>query len=125
DRKKDLFIVGGFNCYPAEVERLMLQNRNVAQVAVVGVPDARLGEVGLAFVVVRPGSWPNGSAVNEPGAGEGFTKQLLAWCREHMANFKCPRHIELVNELPFNAAGKVTKDVLRERARALQSTWKA
>jgi acyl-CoA synthetase (AMP-forming)/AMP-acid ligase II len=125
DRKKDLFIVGGFNCYPAEVERLMLQNRNVAQVAVIGVPDPRLGEVGLAFVVPHPSAFSKRDAVNEADAAAEFVRGLSAWCREHMANYKVPRRIELVSELPLNASGKVTKDVLRERARAFQSIWNA
>jgi acyl-CoA synthetase (AMP-forming)/AMP-acid ligase II len=125
DRKKDLFIVGGFNCYPAEVERLMLQHRNVAQVAVIGVPDPRLGEVGLAFVVPHPSVFPKRDGFNEPEASAEFVAELSAWCREHMANYKVPRRIELVSELPLNASGKVTKDVLRERASAFQSIWNA
>jgi acyl-CoA synthetase (AMP-forming)/AMP-acid ligase II len=125
DRKKDLIIVGGFNCYPAEVERLMLQHRNVVQVAVIGVPDPRLGEVGLAFVVPHPSVLPKGDRFNEPEAAAEFVAELSAWCREHMANYKVPRRIELVSELPLNASGKVTKDVLRERAQAFQSIWNA
>jgi acyl-CoA synthetase (AMP-forming)/AMP-acid ligase II len=105
DRKKDLYIVGGFNCHPAEVEQLMLRHPAVAQVAVVGVPDARLGEVGWAFVVARPG------ALLEPAA-------LIAWCRDRMANYKVPRRIEQLDALPLNAAGKVQKFVLRELAGA-------
>ncbi|MBV8160321.1 MAG: fatty acid--CoA ligase family protein [Acidimicrobiia bacterium] len=102
DRKKDVFIVGGFNAYPAEIENAILANEAVAQVAVVGVPDARLGEVGAAFVVAKAGH-----AV-EPDV-------LIAWCRERMANFKVPRRVELVDALPLNAAGKVLKYELRER----------
>ncbi|HZQ83982.1 MAG TPA: FadD3 family acyl-CoA ligase [Acidimicrobiales bacterium] len=106
DRKKDLFIVGGFNAYPAEIENLMLANEKIAQVAVVGVPDERLGEVGMAFVILR--------------AGESATPdELVAWCREHMANFKAPRHIEIVEALPLNASGKVLKFELRAQAREL------
>jgi acyl-CoA synthetase (AMP-forming)/AMP-acid ligase II len=111
DRKKDMFIVGGFNCYPAEIENLMCQNQDIAQVAIVGVPDERLGEVAVAFVVLRPGL-----PAMDPGArGEELTR----WCRAHMANYKVPRRVELVLALPLNAAGKVTKFVLRERAREL------
>jgi acyl-CoA synthetase (AMP-forming)/AMP-acid ligase II len=105
DRKKDMFIVGGFNAYPAEIENIMMSHPGVAQVAVVGVPDHRMGEVGMAFVIPRHG------VTVEPQA-------LVDWCREHMANYKVPRHVELVSELPLNASGKVLKFELREQARA-------
>jgi HIP---CoA ligase len=101
DRMKDVFIVGGFNCYPAEIEKLLCEHAAIAQVAVIGVPDERLGEVGKAFVVLRPG------AQTSPEA-------LLAWARENMANYKVPRSIEIVAQLPVNAAGKVQKFALRE-----------
>jgi acyl-CoA synthetase (AMP-forming)/AMP-acid ligase II len=104
DRKKDMFIVGGFNAYPAEIENMILANPGVGQVAVVGVPDHRLGEVGMAFVVPRPG------ATVEPDA-------LVAWCRERMANYKAPRYVEIVDALPLNASNKVLKYQLRERGR--------
>ncbi len=106
DRTKDMFIVGGFNAYPAEIENLMLRNEQLAQVAVVGVPDARMGEVGMAFVVLRPGA----SVTPE---------EIVDWCREVMANFKVPRHVEIVDELPLNATGKVVKYQLRERGAAI------
>ena len=102
DRKKDMFIMGGFNCYPAEIEGLLFEHPEVAQVAVIGIPDERMGEVGAAFVVPEPGARP------EPDA-------LHAWCREHMANYKVPRRIEVIGELPMNAMGKVQKFRLRER----------
>jgi acyl-CoA synthetase (AMP-forming)/AMP-acid ligase II len=105
DRKKDMFIVGGFNAYPAEIENLMLANESLAMVAVVGVPDERMGEVGYAFVVPRPGETVD-------------RDELVAWAREHMANFKVPRHVEIVDALPLNASGKVLKYELRERAKA-------
>jgi acyl-CoA synthetase (AMP-forming)/AMP-acid ligase II len=105
DRIKDMFIVGGFNCYPAEVESLMHTHPAIAQVAVIGVPDERLGEVGLAFVVPVPGSAPTPDAI-------------ISWCRGQMANYKVPRYVELMQSLPMNAAGKVTKFRLREQARA-------
>ena len=105
-RKKDMFIVGGFNAYPAEIEDLLLAQGDVAQVAVVGVPDARLGEVGAAFVVAKRG------ASLEPSA-------LIAWARENMANYKVPRYVELVDSLPVNAGGKVDKEELRTRGREL------
>ncbi len=103
DRIKDMFIVGGFNCYPAEIENIMHGIEGLSQVAVIGVPDERLGEVGMAFVVPRPGVALDSRAVT-------------SWCREQMANFKVPRHVEIVDSLPTNATGKVTKFVLRERA---------
>jgi acyl-CoA synthetase (AMP-forming)/AMP-acid ligase II len=106
DRIKDMFIVGGFNCYPAEIEKLMFRHADIAQVAVIGVPDERMGEVGMAFVVPVPG------AALDPAA-------IVTWCREHMANYKVPRHVAVVDDLPLNASGKVTKFALRERAAEL------
>jgi HIP---CoA ligase len=106
DRTKDMFIVGGFNAYPAEVENLMLRNQKVAQAAVVGVPDDRMGEVGMAFVVLRP----DVTATPE---------ELIDWCRNEMANYKAPRHVELVDELPLNATGMVLKYQLREQGTKL------
>jgi acyl-CoA synthetase (AMP-forming)/AMP-acid ligase II len=103
DRKKDMFIVGGFNAYPAEIEGIMLQHPAVAQVAVVGIPDHRLGEVGAAFVIPRAGAAAT--------AGE-----LLAWCRDHMANYKVPRAVHFVESFPLTPSGKVMKYVLRDRA---------
>jgi len=102
DRKKDIYISGGFNVSPAEVENLLLGFDVVSQVAVVGIPDARLGEVGVAFVVPRPG------ATTSP-------EEVIAWAREHVANYKVPRHVEVVSELPINASGKVLKGELRAR----------
>jgi len=106
DRIKDMFIMGGFNCYPAEIENLLLTSGEVAQVAVIGVPDERMGEVGMAFVVSAPGvsATPDG---------------IISWCRENMANYKVPRYVEILDELPLNAMNKVQKFVLRERARSV------
>ncbi|HKA92720.1 MAG TPA: AMP-binding protein, partial [Acidimicrobiia bacterium] len=109
DRTKDMFIVGGFNAYPAEIENLFLRNDKVAQVAVVGVPDERMGEVGMAFVVLRPGA-------------EATADELIAWSRGEMANYKAPRYVELVDELPLNAMGKVLKYDLRDRGAKLVSS---
>jgi acyl-CoA synthetase (AMP-forming)/AMP-acid ligase II len=106
DRIKDMFIVGGFNAYPAEIEGLMLEHPDVAQVAIVGVPDARMGEVGMAFVV------PTLGHTVDP-------EEVLAWARAHMANYKAPRHLEVVDALPLNASGKVVKFELRRRGREL------
>jgi HIP---CoA ligase len=101
DRTKDMFIVGGFNAYPAEIEQIMMRHPAVGQVAVVGVPDARLGEVGQAFVVPRAGQRI------EPDA-------LIAWCRTRMANYKVPRAVVVLDSLPLNASGKVLKYQLRD-----------
>jgi len=111
DRKKDMFIVGGFNAYPAEIENVLLEHPQVAQVAVVGVPDKRMGEVGAAFVVPRTRGG-TGEAPVDAGA-------LMSWARERMANYKVPRYVEFVEALPLNASGKVLKYELRERGRAL------
>ncbi len=103
DRKKDMFIVGGFNAYPAEIENLLLGHPDIAQVAVVGVPDARMGEVGMAFVVPVAGITPDPEAI-------------VAWARREMANFKAPRHVRIVDALPMNASNKVLKTQLRDQA---------
>ncbi|HEU5083740.1 MAG TPA: FadD3 family acyl-CoA ligase [Acidimicrobiales bacterium] len=102
-RSKDMFIVGGFNAYPAEIENVLLGHPDIAQVAVIGIPDERLGEVGMAFVVPRAGAAPT-------------EDEIVAWSREQMANYKVPRRVELVDALPLNATGKVVKDELRARA---------
>jgi acyl-CoA synthetase (AMP-forming)/AMP-acid ligase II len=100
DRIKDMFIVGGFNAYPAEIEQLLGVHPDVADVAVIGVPDARLGEVGKAYVVRRPDVTLTAD-------------DLIAWARREMANYKVPRAVEFVGELPRNASGKVVKGELR------------
>jgi acyl-CoA synthetase (AMP-forming)/AMP-acid ligase II len=105
DRLKDMFIVGGFNAYPAEIENVLLQMPGVGEVAVIGVPDERLGEVGMAFVVPAPGTSLDPDSV-------------IAWSRDNMANFKVPRRVEVLEALPRNATGKVVKFELRERANA-------
>jgi HIP---CoA ligase len=107
-RVKDMFIVGGFNAYPAEIENILLRHPDVQQVAVIGVPDERLGEVGMAFVVPRPGA-------------AASADQVIEWSRQQMANYKAPRVVAFVDELPLNATGKVVKDVLRERAATRRS----
>lgn len=104
DRIKDMYIMGGFNCYPAEIENLMFTIPEIAQVAVIGVPDERMGEVGMAFVVEK-----NGAGLTESG--------VIAACRERMANYKVPRFVRIVPGLPMNATGKVTKFALREQAK--------
>ncbi|MES2246422.1 MAG: FadD3 family acyl-CoA ligase [Pseudomonadota bacterium] len=101
DRVKDVYIAGGFNCYPAEIERLASRHPAVSQIAVIGVPDERMGEVGRAFVVRKPG------VPLESG-------EFVTWCRAHMANYKVPQFIDFVETLPTNASGKVLKRELRK-----------
>lgn len=100
DRLKDMFIVGGFNCYPAEIEAALIRHPAIAQVAVIGLADARMGEVGCACVVLR-----EGAALDEG--------QLIAWSREHMANYKVPRRVCFLSALPLNPSSKVAKNELR------------
>jgi acyl-CoA synthetase (AMP-forming)/AMP-acid ligase II len=100
-RIKDMYICGGFNVYPAEVEQVLARLDGVAESAVIGVPDPRLGEVGQAFLVTRPGH-PLAEA------------DVLAFCRERLANYKVPRRVVFCAALPRNASGKVLKQVLRE-----------
>jgi acyl-CoA synthetase (AMP-forming)/AMP-acid ligase II len=101
-RKKDMFIVGGFNVAPAEVETALTGMDGVAQVAVVGMPDDYFGEVGAAFVVCRAGAML-------------VAEDVVAYAREHLANFKVPRRVEIADALPLNATGKVLKTELRAR----------
>jgi acyl-CoA synthetase (AMP-forming)/AMP-acid ligase II len=103
DRLKDMYICGGFNVYPAEVEQVLARLDGVAESAVIGVADARLGEVGRAYLVTRPGHMLD--------AGE-----VLAFCRERLANYKVPRQVVFRDGLPRNPAGKVLKRLLREEA---------
>jgi acyl-CoA synthetase (AMP-forming)/AMP-acid ligase II len=100
DRLKDMFIVGGFNCYPAEIEAGLIEHPAIAQVAVIGVPDERMGEVGCACVVLR-----HEHELDEAG--------LILWAREHMANYKVPRMVRFYQALPVNASNKVAKNELR------------
>lgn len=100
DRLKDLFIVGGFNVSPAEVEQVMARHPDVSEVAVVGVADDRLGEVAKAYVIMKHDRHPT-------------SDELIGWCRERLANFKVPRSVEFAAELPRNASGKVLKRELR------------
>ncbi|OBF97836.1 fatty acid--CoA ligase [Mycobacterium sp. 852002-51152_SCH6134967] len=103
DRLKDMYICGGFNVYPAEIEQVLARLDGVAESAVIGVPDERLGEVGKAYIVVKPGA-------------ELDDDTVIAYTREHLANFKTPRSVEFLDALPRNPGGKVVKPLLRERA---------
>lgn len=100
DRLKDMYISGGFNVYPAEVEQALARMDGIADVAVVGVPDDRMGEVGKAFVVRKPGS-------------EISPEDVIAFARERLANYKSPRLVVFVDVLPRNPSGKVLKNDLR------------
>ncbi|MAD46565.1 MAG: fatty acid--CoA ligase [Oceanospirillaceae bacterium] len=102
DRLKDMFIVGGFNCYPAEIEATLAEHPAIAQSAVIGVPDERMGEVGCAFVVLKSGT-------------ELQSDELIQWSRQRMANYKVPRFVRFVAELPVNASNKVVKAELVEQ----------
>ena len=101
DRMKDMYISGGFNVYPAEVERLLANHPAISMCAVVGVADERMGEVGKAYVVLR-------------GDAAIANDDLIAWSRANMANYKVPRSFEIVDDLPRNASGKVLKTALRD-----------
>jgi HIP---CoA ligase len=103
DRLKDMFVVGGFNAYPAEIEQAISQHEAVSEVHVIGVPDERLGEVGRAYVIPRPGQ-----AVTE--------EDIIAFSRTRLANFKVPRSVRIVDNVPRNASGKVLKFDLRRQA---------
>jgi acyl-CoA synthetase (AMP-forming)/AMP-acid ligase II len=100
DRKKDMYISGGFNCYPAEIEKLLAAHPAIEIAAVIGVPDERMGEVGKAFIVLRPGQSADPTGI-------------IAWARENMANYKVPRSVNIVTDLPRNAGGKILRTELR------------
>jgi acyl-CoA synthetase (AMP-forming)/AMP-acid ligase II len=100
DRLKDMYICGGFNVYPAEVEQVLARLPGIAESVVIGVKDSRLGEVGRAYVVTRPGHTLS-------------TEDILAYCRGRLANYKVPREVEFRADLPRNAVGKPLKRVLR------------
>jgi long-chain acyl-CoA synthetase len=103
DRKKDLILVGGFNCYPREVEEVLYAHPKVALAAVVGVPDPQSGEAVKAFVQLLP--------------GEAATEEdIMVFCRERLAGYKRPRSVEFRETLPTSVIGKVLRRVLREEA---------
>jgi acyl-CoA synthetase (AMP-forming)/AMP-acid ligase II len=108
DRKKDMYITGGFNCYPAEIEKLLCEHPAVEAAAVIGIADERLGEVGKAFLVPRPGYRIEAA-------------EVIAWAHTNMANYKVPREVEIMDALPKNAAGKVLRIELQAMQRGRQS----
>ncbi|MCH8683974.1 acyl-CoA synthetase [Pedomonas mirosovicensis] len=105
-RIKDMFISGGENVYPAEVENVLVQHPAVLEAAVVGVPDARWGEAGRAFLLLRPGAAPPSEA------------ELAAFCRERLAAYKVPKSFCVLPDFPRTAAGKIQKHLLRQEALA-------
>jgi long-chain acyl-CoA synthetase len=100
DRKKDMILVSGFNVYPNEVEEVVASHPAVAEVGAIGVPDEKSGEVVKVVVVKRPG-------------GEVTAEQLIAFCREKLAGYKVPRHVEFRTELPKTNVGKILRRALR------------
>jgi acyl-CoA synthetase (AMP-forming)/AMP-acid ligase II len=102
DRLKDMYVSGGFNVYPAEIEAVLRQHPDVGQAAVIGVPDARMGEVGLALVVPA-----------RANPHDGLESALEGYLSERLANFKVPAGVRLIESLPVNASGKVLKRELR------------
>lgn len=105
DRIKDIVIVGGFNAYPVEIEIMLGQHPDIAEVAVIGLPDDRMGEVTAACVILKPGATLS-------------LAELTDWSRERMANYKVPRHLFVCDEFPRTPLGKVQKFALRERVTA-------
>lgn len=100
DRKKDIIITGGYNVFPKEVEKTLLTHPCVSETAVVGIPDPVKGELVKAFVVLNPG-------------GNCTENDIVNYCKEHMAPFKCPKTVEIIADLPKNTTGKVLKKLLR------------
>lgn len=96
DRLKDMYISGGFNCYPAEIEAVLAQHPAIAQSAVIGISDERMGEVGCAFITLKP----------EHTISQA---ELIAWCKERIANYRVPRRVEIIAAMPLNASNKIVK----------------
>ena len=103
DRLKDMFIMGGFNCYPAEIESALFEHPDIAEVAVIGIPDERMGEVGCACIVIKQ-------------RRELTEEALIQWSRQQMANYKVPRRVVFYEDLPKNASNKVDKVQLKREA---------
>lgn len=106
-RLKDMYICGGFNCYPAEIEAIIVTHPEISEVAIVGVPDERMGEVGCAFV--------RGPALDFDDS------HFINWCRTHMANYKVPRYVQVVQSFPMNASNKILKHELQAQFLALKA----
>jgi long-chain acyl-CoA synthetase len=111
ERKKDLIIRGGFNIYPRDVEEVLYQHPALLDAAVIGVPDPVMGEDVKAFLVLKE--------------GQAATEQdIIDYCQQHLGKYKCPKHIEFIENIPRNPIGKVLRKVLRERD-AKQSSLKS
>ena len=108
DRTANLIISGGVNIYPAEVDAVLLEHPAVGDVATIGVPDDEWGEAVKA--VVQPAEGVAGT--------DELAAELMAFCRDHLAHFKCPRSVDFVSELPREDTGKIFKRKLREQYRA-------
>ncbi len=113
DRTKDMIIRGGFNVYPREIEEVLLEHPEVSLAAVIGVPDPRLGEEIVALVVAKSGDAKNGIAVQP--------SQLITWCRDRLAAYKYPRRVEVRDQLPLSATGKILKRELRAEMAAVEA----
>jgi long-chain acyl-CoA synthetase len=101
DRKKDMILRGGFNVYPREIEEVLYQHPAIAEAAVIGIPDDRLGEEVKAVVALKPGT-------------QATVEEITAHCKEHVAAYKYPRVVEIRPELPKGPTGKLLKRALRE-----------
>jgi acyl-CoA synthetase (AMP-forming)/AMP-acid ligase II len=101
DRLKDMIISGGENIYSPEIERVLAEHPAVMEVAIIGVPDDRWGESVKAVVALKPGS-------------EATEEELIGWCREHLAGYKCPKSVDILEALPRNPTGKILKRDLRK-----------
>ena len=104
DRKKEMIITGGYNVYPREVEEVLYKHPKVLEAAVVGVPDPYRGEMVKAYVVLKPGE-------------RATEKEIIEFCRQHLAKYKAPRAVEFREELPKSLIGKVLRRVLAEEER--------
>ncbi|WP_247008860.1 long-chain-fatty-acid--CoA ligase [Halorientalis litorea] len=124
DREKHMIVTGGYNVYPREVEELLFEHPDVADAAVVGIPDERRGETVKAFIV--PTSAASGGSSDEGGESDGVPtpdaeatpEDITQYCLEHLAEYKHPREVEFVEELPRTTTGKVQKFELREGEQA-------
>jgi acyl-CoA synthetase (AMP-forming)/AMP-acid ligase II len=107
DRIKDMIVSGGENIYPAEVENVMMKHPSVADVAVIGVPDSQWGESVKACVVLK-------ADFEKPEDLHALSADMIAWTRDQLAHYKCPRSIDFIEHIPRNPSGKMLKRILRE-----------
>ncbi len=102
-RLSDMILVGGFNTYPAEIEEFLHTHPKIQDVSVIGVPDKRLGEVAMAYIIPKEGSDPT-------------AEEIIGFCKGKLANFKMPKYVEFVEAFPLTSTGKVQKFIQREMA---------